>query len=259
VRCVLRVLVGVFGHARDYTTDPKTGTSSPMPKRAHFSPELFAFLRELKRNNDRNWFLDNKSRYEEHVKAAMLSFIADLKPAMAKISRAVDVDPRPVGGSMFRIHRDTRFSRDKSPYKTHASAYFPARTRRDVHPPGYYFHLEPGAVFVAGGAWHPDTKSATRIRAAMLDRPKDWIAATRAKTFTARCELGEGDLLRRPPKGVAPDHPLVEDLKRRSFIATAHFSEVEACRAGFLDEVIDAYRRIAPLNRFLCRAMRVAF
>ena len=231
-----------------------------MAKRAsHFNPELFAFLRDLKRHNDRAWFLENKSRYEEHVKAPMLSFLVDLKPAMAKISRAIDVDPRPVGGSMFRIHRDTRFSRDKSPYKTHASAYFPAKARGEVHAPGFYFHLEPGEVFVAGGAWRPDTKSAARVRQAMLDRPKDWLAATRAKPFTSRCELGEGDPLRRPPRGVAPDHPLVEDLKRRSFIATAHFSETEACRADFLDEAIDAWRRMAPLTRFLCKAMRVQF
>src|SRR5262249_17068758 len=103
----------------------------------YFTPRLFAFLRELKANNSREWFQANKARYVEDVQQPMLRFIADFAAPLARISRNLEADPRPVGGSMFRIHRDTRFARDKSPYKTHLAAHFRHRaTTKDVHGPG---------------------------------------------------------------------------------------------------------------------------
>ena len=95
-----------------------------MAKRAHFGPELFRFLRELEANNRKEWFQANRGRYEEQVREPMLAFISDFGPRLRKITPYLTADPRPVGGSMFRIHRDTRFSRDKTPYKTHAAAQF---------------------------------------------------------------------------------------------------------------------------------------
>lgn len=223
-----------------------------------FNPDLFAFLRELKKNNDRTWFAENKARYEASVKGPLLAFITELAPKMKKISPKVDVDPKPVGGSMFRIHRDTRFARDKSPYKTHASAHFPVSTKADVHGPGFYLHLEPGSSFAACGIWRPETKDAARIRASILARGPEWKKATTSKPFRKRCEL-EGDVLKRPPKGVAPDHPLLEDLKRKDFIASAYFSEAEICAKGFLDDYLEVCRLQTPMMSFLARAVRVAF
>ena len=108
-----------------------------MPAQPHFTPRLFKFLRQLKRNNSRDWFQANKERYIADVQQPMLRFIADFAGPLAKISKQFDADPRPVGGSMFRIHRDVRFSRDKSPYKTHVSAHFRHKaTSKDVHGPG---------------------------------------------------------------------------------------------------------------------------
>src|SRR4051812_46691602 len=137
-----------------------------------FGPEFFAFFRALKRNNERPWFAKNKERYERDVKEPMLELIRAVQPAIHALSPQLIADPRPVGGSMFRIYRDTRFSKDKTPYKTHASAHFGHRaaerrsedgTRTDVHAPGVYFHLEPGSVFVAAGLWRPEPKVAHRI------------------------------------------------------------------------------------------------
>ncbi len=118
-----------------------------MPKEAHFSPALFAFLRELKANNSRPWFQANKERYEREVREPMLCFIADFGVEARKISPYIVADPRKAGGSMFRIHRDTRFSKDKSPYKTTVGAQFRHEQGKDVHAPGFYLHLAPGEAF----------------------------------------------------------------------------------------------------------------
>ncbi|MGZ6096116.1 MAG: TIGR02453 family protein, partial [Polyangiales bacterium] len=106
----------------------------------YFDKGLFDFLVELKANNDRDWFNANKTRYERDVKEPFLDFISDASPALRKISRSIVADPRPVGGSLFRIYRDTRFAKDKTPYKTHAGAHFQAGGK-GVHGPGYYLHL----------------------------------------------------------------------------------------------------------------------
>ena len=132
--------------------------------RAHFGPELFRFLRDLVKHNDREWFAKHKARYEEHVRDPMLRFIEDLGPVLQEIAPRFVADPRPVGGSMFRIHRDTRFSKDKSPYKTHVGIRFPHKAGKDVHAPGFYLHLEPGQVFFGCGVWHPDGATLARIR-----------------------------------------------------------------------------------------------
>jgi uncharacterized protein (TIGR02453 family) len=110
-----------------------------MAGEAHFRPELFAFLKELRDNNDRAWFLAHKARYESVVRDPFLHFIADVEPLLRAISRHIVADPRPTGGSLFRVYRDVRFSRDKSPYKTHVAAHFPHGARgKDVHTPGFY-------------------------------------------------------------------------------------------------------------------------
>ena len=116
----------------------------------HFGPELFDFLRELRENNDRDWFQANKERYEHDVKEPLLGFISDFGPRIAKISPHIRADPRPTGGSLFRIYRDVRFSKNKAPYKVHAAAQFRHKRGKDVHAPGYYLHLEPGQVFAGG-------------------------------------------------------------------------------------------------------------
>src|ERR671935_2302520 len=141
----------------------------------YFDEELFAFLSALKQHNDRTWFQENKERYETKVRDPLVDFIADVGPELRKISPKLVADPRPVGGSMFRIHRDIRFSKDKSPYKTHIGAHFPLG--RGTAAPGYYFHLEPEECFVAGGLWMPEAGALQSIRERIAKRPTEWKKA----------------------------------------------------------------------------------
>lgn len=229
-----------------------------MPGSAHFGPELFAFLEELTAHNDRAWFQANKSRYERDVREPMLRFISDFGPLLHEISPRFEADPRKVGGSMFRVHRDTRFSKDKTPYKTHAGAHFRHEAAKDVHAPGFYLHLQPDEVFVGVGLWQPPTPVAQRIREAMADDVDGWLAAARSEAFLARWRLG-GDSLKRPPRGFAADHPLIEDLKRKDFIASVELDRSAVCEPDFLPRFAALCKEAAPLMRWLCGATGAAF
>ena len=223
-----------------------------------FSPALFTFLRELKANNNRDWFAGNKARYEEVIREPALDFIAGFEPLLRRISPHFVADARPVGGSLFRIHRDTRFSKDKTPYKTHTGIQFRHEAAKDVHAPGYYVHLQPGSVFVAVGVWHPDSDALARIRGALDADPAAWRRASTAKRFRERFTL-EGDSLKRPPAGFAADHPLIDDLKRKDFIAVATLGERDVTRADFDERLARDFRVATPLVSFLCGALELPF
>lgn len=222
--------------------------------RAHFTRETFRFLAELALNNEKPWFEENKDRYVEHVKEPLLRFIADFQPRLTRISKAFVADPKPGGGSMFRIHRDVRFSKDKSPYKTHAAAQFRHVSGKDVHAPGFYLHLEPGSVFAGGGMWRPDREALQQIRERIAKSPAAWKKVVQAEPFVSSSPLG-GESLKRPPKGVEPDHPLIEDLKRKDFVATVQFKDSDALKPDFVDRYAEACESIFPLLRFLCGAL----
>jgi uncharacterized protein (TIGR02453 family) len=220
---------------------------------SHIRKDLFRFFRDLSKNNDREWFLKNKPRYERDVKEPLLQFISDFGPHLRRINRHLVADPRPVGGSLFRIHRDVRFSSDKSPYKTHAGVRFPHEESKNVHAPGYYLHLAPGEVFAAAGIWHPDPVTLKKVRdAIVLDSPGFKRAIS--QTLRGKCTLG-GDSLKKVPRGYDPDHPLAEDLKRKDFIAYVPFSEAEACAGDFLKRFGGACGAMKPLLGFLSRAV----
>ena len=225
-----------------------------MSTKQYFQPSLFAFLRDLQANNERRWFLANKARYEAAVRDPLLEFIADFRRRLRGISRHYVADPRPTGGSMFRIHRDVRFSRDKSPYKTNAGANFHHAAAKDVHAPGFYLHLAPEEVFVACGVWKPNSKARTKIRYAIIASPQAWIRAKSSPAFKAGCVV-EGDRFRRPPLGCDPNHPLIEDLKLRDFLATTTLSEEVACSPGFMDRFQAACEAAAPFVHFLTTAL----
>lgn len=225
---------------------------------ASFSPRLFAFMRELTANNDRDWFAANKARYEADVREPALEFISELGPRLDKISPHFLADARLVGGSLFRIHRDTRFSKDKSPYKDHTGIFFRHAAAKDVHAPGFYLHLQPGQVFAGAGIWRPDGESARRIRTAIAADPARWKRATRGKRFSSVWELG-GDSLKRPPQGYPADHPLVDDLKRKDFIAMMKLRQSDVTAKGFADDYARACAAAAPFVEFLCGAVGVRF
>lgn len=220
---------------------------------SYFTPDLFDFLAQLRRHNRRDWFLKNKGRYESDVRDPVLRFIADLAPRLRAISPYLVADPRPNGGSLFRIYRDTRFSADKKPYKTHAGMHFPhAKAGNDVHVPGYYFHLEPSGSFLAAGIWRPDAPATYRIRRAIVAAPGRWKKACRG------FEL-EGDRLQRPPHGFPAGHPLMEELKWKDFLVSTALTDREICAAGFLTRFTRECRRMAPLVGFLSEALGLKF
>jgi len=226
--------------------------------RGHFSPELFSFLRQLEKNNSKAWFEKNRERYEDHVRAPMLRFISDFGPRLRKISKHVLADPRPNGGSMFRIYRDTRFSKDKRPYKTNAGAQFRHAAGKDVHAPGYYLHLGTDGVFAASGIWHPDAGALGKIRRAIVARPAAWRKLMAGPANKGKAKLG-GEFLKRPPRGFDPEHPLVEDLKRTDFYTFRPLTAKQVCAPGFIDEFAKICAASAPFMRFLSKALDLSF
>lgn len=224
---------------------------------ASFTPAYFAFFRDLKRNNNRPWFEKNKARYERDVRDRLVDFVIAAGPRLKKISSHFIADPRPVGGSVFRIYRDIRFSKDKTPYKTAGAVHFP-HEHRGGSAPGFYLHLEPGGVYSGVGMWHPDTAALSKVRDAIVAEPKRWSSVTTAKAFTNTLTM-EGRVLKVPPRGYPKDHPLVEDLKRTDFTAGHSFSEKEACAPDFLDRFIETCRAAAPFTKFLTDALELPF
>jgi uncharacterized protein (TIGR02453 family) len=224
-----------------------------------FSPALFGFLRELADNNDRAWFEANKDRYVELVREPALAFVEDVGVRLPEeVSPHFTADTRTTGGSMFRIHRDTRFSKDKTPYKTHTGIQFRHEAGKDAHAPAYYLHLEPRNVFMACGTWRPDPETLRAIRTAIVGKPTRWQAILADPAFAARFRLG-GTALKRPPAGFDPAHPLVEDLKRKDFIAVTSLRQGDVTAGGFLSQFLDLCAEAADFMRFLCDAARVRF
>ncbi len=231
---------------------PQQSSSNP------FSASLFRFLRDLKANNDRDWFRSHKARYEDCLKEPSFQFISDFGPRLRAISLHFDAIPSAVGGSLFRIYRDTRFARDKTPYKTHAGLHFRHKQARTAHAPGFYLHLDPGGSFIGLGVWRPDSGALKKIRQAILEDPASWEAALSADSFAATFSLA-GDSLKRAPKGIPVDHPWIEDLKRKDFLALAKVTQEEVLSPAFLDKFADTCASGAPFVRYLCGALGVPF
>jgi uncharacterized protein (TIGR02453 family) len=221
--------------------------------KAYFNPPLFVFLEQLRRNNRRPWFLKHKQEFEELARQPSLRFITDLRLRLREISPWLVADPKPNGGSLFRIYRDVRFSNDKSPYKTHIGMNFwHASASETVHGPGLYLHLEPSGCFVAGGVWHPDPRSLARIRDAIFSQPEEWKKAKRG------LELG-GDSLMRPPRGYPANHPLIEDLKRKDFVASFDLSRAQVCGGRLMEDFLRATGKMVPMLSFLSAAVKLRF
>ncbi len=226
-----------------------------MTKELRFTPQLFDFLRELKAKNNKEWFDANKDRYIADVRDPLLAFIAAIRPRLMEISPCLVADPKPAGGSMFRIYRDTRFSKNKEPYKTVASAFFAHQTG-GKEGPGIYLHLEPDTCFLAAGLYHPDPVSRTMVTNAIAAKTDAWRDATSGKEFRKLCRI-EGDSLAKLPKQYDPEHPFAEDLKRKDFIVVSYFSEKQACAKDFIDRVDHLSRVAAPYLGFIIKALKL--
>lgn len=228
-----------------------------MPHR-YFTPGLFGFLRDLAENNDRTWFKDHQEDYERLVREPALDFINDVAAPLAEISPYFVADSRKVGGSLFRIQRDTRFGKDKTPYKTNTGMQFRHLMAKDVHAPGFYINLEPRACYMGVGLWHPETKVAYAIRSHIDEKQTRWKRVSRGKRFTEVFSVG-GDSLVRPPRGYDADHPLIEDLKRKDFIASTGLTQTQVTSPTFLDDFVDNCSRGGPFMEFLCEAVEVPY
>lgn len=223
-----------------------------------FPPELMVFLDELAENNDRDWFEDNRARYESDVVAPTMEFIVAMGRRLKKISPHFMAIPKKMGGSMMRIYRDVRFSNDKRPYKTNVGIQFRHELAKDVHAPGFYVHLEPETSFVAVGLWRPPTEPLAAIRERVAAEPAAWLQARDSGEFKRRFEIG-GESLKTAPRGFEKDHPMIEDLRRKDFIASAERDEEEVEADDFLDRTAADFAAARPFMKFLCKAVGADF
>ena len=223
-----------------------------------FTKNTFRFLDELAAHNNRTWFDANKKNYELLVREPALDFIEAMEPALATFAPAFRAEPRKVGGSLMRVYRDTRFARDKTPYKTNIGIQFRHQLGKDVHAPGFYVHIASDECFFAVGCWRPEANALNKIRTLVAEKPEKWIAARDDKKFATHWSL-TGDTLIRPPRGYEANHPLIVDIKRKDFIAISPLSVDEVTGKGLVKMTGKRFETTVPFMKFLCEALEVSF
>ncbi len=227
---------------------------------SHFDEQSLRFLRGLARNNKKPWFEAHRDEYEQHVKIPMAEFVAEMDMRFAKFAPEIEGDPK---RSVFRIHRDVRFSSDKSPYKTHAACWFfhsggSSKVGREAHGggAGFYFHLQPGASMTGGGIWMPPRPALLRLRAAIAKDPRGFakVAASPAikKAFGA---LSTESALKRVPRGFDAEHPAAEWLKLQSFTVGAPLTDAEVTSKALTRTIEKRFAAMVPLVRWLNSAI----
>ncbi|QDT67824.1 hypothetical protein MalM25_07310 [Planctomycetes bacterium MalM25] len=219
---------------------------------------MLHFLEQLSRNNNKKWFDANKPRYEAEVREPALAFIAAMEKPLGKLSPHFLAVPKKVGGSLMRVHRDVRFGKDKTPYKTNVGIQFRHEAGKDVHAPGFYLHIALDECFLGAGVWRPDSTALGGIRGWIDEQPAKWKRAKGGKRFTDVWSQS-GDSLKRPPRGYDAEHPLVDDLKRKDHIAIAPIDHDELFSPGVVKHVSDAFNRSKPYVGFLCEALDLDF
>ncbi len=226
---------------------------------SYFSDRTFKFLRGLARHNEREWFHAHKTEYEAQLRQPFLRLLTDLQPVVAGISTHFRADPRGVGGSLFRIHRDTRFSKDKTPYKSWQGARLYHERARQVAAPSFYLHVKPGECFVGGGLWHPETKTQRRIRQFIVDNPGGWERAAHGTAFREHYTLESSDMLVRVPAGFPADFDRADDLRHRNFVVTRALDDADVSGAELLSLLEGDLAAIAPFMDYLCAALDLEF
>ncbi len=229
-----------------------------MPSFPGFPSDTISFLTDLMNNNNREWFADNKPRYEAVVLEPSLAFIEAMQAPLKKISPHFLAVPKKVGGSLMRIYKDTRFSKDKTPYKTNIGIQFRHEFGSDIHAPGLYFHVAPDECFLGCGMWRPDKEPLATIRQAISEDPTRWKKVIQSKSFCDMWTLG-GESLKRPPAGFDPDHPFIEDLKRKDYIAGAPLTMSEITSPKLVELVASRFKLGKPLLQFLCQALEIPY
>ena len=213
-----------------------------------FSPDAVRFLRTLKRNNDREWFRARKERYEELLRAPMIAIIEQLATDFRAFAPDLVASPK---SSLYRIYRDTRFSENKAPLKTHVAAVFPCRGLARHQGAGLYFEIAPERVWVGGGMYAPDTSQLQAVREHIAGNVKRLRTIVESPAFKRGAGQLEGERLQRVPRGFAKDHPAADFLKHRQFLAGREFPATFASSPGFYPGVVKVFKTIAPLVAFL--------
>jgi uncharacterized protein (TIGR02453 family) len=214
-----------------------------------FPKEGIKFFKQLKRNNNREWFEKHKQDYEGFVKLPMQSLIVSLRPHFARFAPEFDLNPK---RSLFRIYRDVRFSTDKTPYKTHVAAHFVLQGKpKGFVGSGYYMEIAPGESYVGGGIYIPDGDQLKKIRKAIASRGEEFLSIVENKRFKKNFAPFGWSTLKRIPKGFSEDHPMAEWLKCKQFFVGKAWAETRAVSPRFVEDVAGVCEEIAPLVQFL--------
>lgn len=217
------------------------------------SPFVFEFLNDLSHNNNREWFMDNKKRWQS-VKEDFLEFVEDLMPELYNMDKTIGIQS--AEKCMYRIYRDMRFSNDKTPYKTHVAVYIATGGIKRHGRPGYYFHIENGGSMAGGGIFMPEPNTLTAIRKEIfynIDTFRNIIEADDFKKYFN--ELWQLDMLKQPPKGFPKDFEGIDLLKYRHYVSSCEFSDITATTDGFKKYVMEIFRATYPLNKFIIDSM----
>lgn len=215
----------------------------------HLSNSTFQFLRDLKENNDRDWFAANKPRYQTaHAEA-----VAFAETLMDKMSHHDDLVKMSGKQSLFRIYRDVRFSKNKQPYKAHFSGQMKRATKWLRG--GYYFHLEPENVFLAGGFWKPERDDLKRIREELATDPQPLRDIINHKDFQKTFGGLTGDQVKTAPRGFAKDHPSIDLLRYKQFIAVQKFTDSEVFQSDFADKLISSFLKMRPFFNYMSEVL----
>ncbi len=210
------------------------------------------FLRSLKKNNTREWFKAHRDMFEP----AHDTFEAFVNSLIHEISRFdKSVSDLTANDCLFRIYKDIRFAKDKTPYKTHFGAWITQGGKSTPDRSGYYFHLEPGKSFLAGGIWQPQTEALNLIRSEIEYRIKDFKKIISNKTFVTHFKEISGEKLKTAPKGFPKDHPDIELLKFKSYIAAHSVNDKTVLSSQFLKHASQVCKAMVPLNQFLNKAL----
>lgn len=218
-----------------------------------FSPKSFSFLSLLANNNEREWFKANQVQYESEVRTPALKFIEAMQPHILTLSPRLVAVSKKVGGSLMRPQRDARFSKNKTPYKTNLGIQFKHFQGKDVHAPGLYIHLANEGCFLGAGIWHPDSKALNKLRTCIDENPNGYkkaITQLRAAGFDM-----EGDSLIRPPRGYDKDHPMLNELKRKDFIAIKPIEAKQTQDKDFVSWCAKEFEKTQKLMAYLCFAL----
>jgi uncharacterized protein (TIGR02453 family) len=225
----------------------------------YFTDKSFRFLRALARNNERAWFQAHKPDYEAYVRVPFQVLLTDLQPDLLSVSEHYRSEPKTVGGSLFRIQRDTRFANDKTPYKSWQGARLFHERRKQVPAPSFYLHLQPGNCFVGAGLWHPETATQRRVRQFIFENPGAWKQAAHAPALRRRFDLETGEMLVRPPRGFPPDFEFIDDLRHKNFVASRTIEDSVMTGPRLRQTLARDLQALAPFVDYLCAALDLEF